>query len=376
MIPMRVALFTDSDVFAGTERHMLDLALGLREAGVDVRVACPNPGVLAERAAGAGLPVVAIEKRGLLDFAAIRKLAAMFKDGTIDVVHSHNGRTALLAAMAVKFAGKGHAVATQHFLEPAHLSRRGAKAFLSQAVHRWLSRATDRFIAVSNGVKAVMLERKNQKEDKVSVVHNGMPLADPARLTPAEKIRAELGFDADTKLIVCVARLEREKDLDVLIAAMKDVAAADPKAVCIIAGEGSQRPALLEQIAALGLEKSVKLIGFRKDALAVVQAADVFVLPSAREPFGLVFIEAMSVKKPIVAARAGGPLEIVANGETGLLVEPNGAREMGRALITLLADQTLREKMGAAGHARFLEKFTVERMVFATQEVYKKALAA
>ena len=111
---------------------MLDLALGLRAAGVDVRLACPLPSALAERAADRGLTMTNIKRRGLLDPATIRALAELLRTGTINLVHAHNGRTALLAALALKLAGKGFAVATQHFIEPAQLSRRGVTALISE----------------------------------------------------------------------------------------------------------------------------------------------------------------------------------------------------------------------------------------------------
>jgi len=367
---MKVALFTDSDVFAGTERHMLDLALGLRHAGVDVRLACPFPALLAERAAGAGLPVVKIQKRGLIDHAAIRALSKLLKTGAIDLVHSHNGRTALLAAVAVKLAGRGRAVATQHFLEPAHVSRRGVGALVSNMAHRWVNRHTSRFIAISEAAKAGMLARGQAPAEQIFVVPNGMPLPEMTRLASPQTIRAELGIDRDATLIVSVARLEPEKSVETLIAAMKHVVAAVPSAVCVIAGDGTQKEALLLQIARCGLDGRVKLIGFRSDALALMNAGDVFVLPSAVESFGLVLIEAMSVEKPVIATRSGGPMEIVQEGETGLLVAPAAAEEMARAILMLVCDANLRRRMGETGRARFLKTFTVERMTRGTIDAY------
>jgi glycosyltransferase involved in cell wall biosynthesis len=266
-------------------------------------------------------------------------------------------------------------VATQHFIEPAHVSRHGLHAFVSRVAHHWVNRQMSRFIAISEAAKAAMLARGEGAEDTISVVPNGMPLADPARFASAEKIRAELGIAPGAPLIVSVARLEREKSIETLIAAMRDVVAGEPSAVCVIAGDGAQKAALLSQIAASGLERAVRLIGFRNDALALMHAAAVFVLPSPAEPFGLVLIEAMSVGKPVIATRAGGPLEIVVEGETGLLVAPSAAEEMGRAILSLVRDADLRQRMGVAGHARFLEKFTVERMTRATIAAYERALA-
>jgi glycosyltransferase involved in cell wall biosynthesis len=374
MKPLCVALYTDSKVFAGTERHMLDLALGLRSTGVDVRIACPLLSALAERATAAGLAILKIQRGGLTDVAAIQTLANLLRTNEVDLVHAHNGRTALLAAVALRFAGQGRIVSTQHFLEPAHVSRRGVKALVSRVAHRWVNQQTSRFIAISEAARTAMLVRGEGTAGQISVVPNGMPLADPAGLASPLAVRAKLGIGAGVPLIVSVARLEREKNLETLIEAMKSVVAQEPSAVCVIAGEGSQRAALLSRIAASGLAGAVRLIGFRTDALALINAADMFVLPSAVEGFGLVLIEAMSVGKPVIATRAGGPLEIVVDGVTGLLVAPMAAGEMGHAILSLSRDRGLRGRMGAAGHERFLENFTVERMTRATIATYERAM--
>jgi glycosyltransferase involved in cell wall biosynthesis len=303
----------------------------------------------------------------------MRTLARLLKTGAVDILHAHNGRTALLAAVAVRLAGRGRAVATQHFLEPAHLARRGVKALFSRAAHRWVERQMGRLIAISEAAKTAMLARGEGTEEKISVVPNGMPQPVLAQMAATETIRAELGLAPGATLIVAVARLEREKNLETLVAAMKLVAMSEPRAVCVIAGAGSQEAALISQIAIGGVGRTVQLLGFRSDTLALMRAGDLFVLPSAREPFGLVLIEAMSVGKPVIATCAGGPLEIVVPGETGLLVAPVDAHEMAGALIALVRDPDLRQRMGEAGHARFLNHFTVERMARATIEVYEKA---
>ena len=155
----KVALFTDSDVFAGTERHVLDLAEGLRDLGAFVQVACPSPAPLAEISRGREIPVLAIPKGGLMDWVAIRKLRALFRSGELDLVHAHNGRTALSSVLAKSWAGTGCCIFTQHFVEPGRLKcgriQRGVKAL----VHRFVNRRIDRFIAISAAVRDAMVAR-------------------------------------------------------------------------------------------------------------------------------------------------------------------------------------------------------------------------
>src|SRR5690606_26049472 len=107
-----------------------------------------------------------------------------------------------------------------------------------------------------------------------------------------------------------------------LVKAMAIVAQTRPDIRCVVAGDGDQEPILRTEIARLHLHDTVRLLGFRHDAHSIIAAADAFVLSSLAEPFGLVLLEAMSLGLPVIATRAGGPLEIVIDHETGLLVPP------------------------------------------------------
>ena len=372
-MPRRVVLFTDADVFAGTERHMLDLARGLRAEGVDVCVACPTPAPLAEKAAADGLRIIPIQKRGLVDRAAVRTLRGLLRSGEIEIVHAHNGRTALSSALAVTLAGRGVAIATQHFLEPNHVTQHGLKGLLSGAAHRWVSRQTSQFIAISQAVRGEMERRGEAPACKITVVPNGLMPPNPSHLAPPAEVRAALGVPQDAPLLVCAARLEREKDIASLVSAMAHVRAAVPAAVCLVAGEGSKRGALTEQIRAAQLPAQVRLLGFRPDALSLINACDLFVLPSLAEPFGLVLLEAMALGKPVVTTAVGGPLEIVLPGKTGLLVPPGQPEPFARAIVALLSEPLSMKNLGANGYRRFCEEFTAARMAQETMAVYQKS---
>ncbi len=367
---LRVALLTDADVFAGTERHMLDLARSLRETRASVTLACPAPSPLAEAAQADGFSILAIPKQGLIDRNAVRILRRVLQEGSVDIIHAHNGRTALLAALAVSAAGRGQCLMTQHFLEPNHATLSGPRAWLSHAAHWWVVGRMFRILAISQSVRQAMLERGEAPDAKIVVVPNGIT---PPSVADPNPVRAALGIAADAPLVACVARLEQEKDVASLVQAMGEVLRQMPRACCLIAGDGAQREALAAQIARLGLEQNVFLLGFRQDAGNVMAAADLFVLPSLAEPFGLVILEAMALGKAVVATQAGGPLEIVVPGKTGLLVTPAAPHALAQAILQLLRDPDLRSAMGHQGQARYVAKFTAARMAQQTLAVYREA---
>jgi len=371
---VRICLLTDADVFAGTERHMLTLACGLRAIGVEAHLAAPSPSVLEEQAQSVSIPFLAIAKHGLIDKKAIGILRSKLQDGTFDIVHAHNGRTALQAAIAVRLAGRGHCITTQHFLEPNHATQQGVKGTISHLAHRWVSRHTLHVIAISRAVRQAMLARREVPDTKITVVWNGIDPPDTKVLIPKAQVREALGIPAEAPLIVCAARLEKEKDVGTLIAAMERVTARLPEARCVVAGTGKLDAELSNQICKLGLENSVMLLGFRSDVLSLIQAGDLFVLPSPAEAFGLAVIEAMALSKSVIATRAGGPLEIVAEGETGLLVPPSQSEALSEAILSLLLNTKLRERMGEAGKQRFCTHFHSEQMTQATLAVYLSTL--
>jgi glycosyltransferase involved in cell wall biosynthesis len=373
-MPYRVLLLTDADVFAGTERHILELADSLRAAGVASMVGCPVPSPLAEKTAAAGVPVIAISKGGMLDTSAIKTLRRLLRTGEVDLIHAHNGRTALLAAAAKATAGQGRCMATQHFLAPSRVARTGAKAFVSRLAHRWVEGRMDHVIAISQAVRDGSMARGETAADRITTVYNGIsPIARESLATP-DHVRHELGLAADAPLIFCAGRLELEKDMATLIDAMRGVAGTHPNAVCAIAGSGSQDQDLRSRIERHGLTRRVRLLGFRTDVLSLMNAATLFVLPCPVEAFGLVFVEAMCLGKPVIATRAGGPLEIVEDEVTGLLVLPKDPVSLAGAINRLLSDKALRESMGERGRQRFLEHFTADRMAAATAAVYRKVL--
>lgn len=371
---MRILLFTDADVFAGTERHMLDLALALREAGHVATLACPRGAALEKRAKVEGLPILAIEKGGLLDWRAIRVIARRLRSGKFDIVHAHNGRTHLSTVMATLMARRGVAVFTQHFITPGHTLSHGWKARLFSGVHRFVNARTRRFIAISNAVKASIAARDDAPLARIHVVYNG--IGDPLQtsLEAPEKVRARYGVSATAPLVVCAARLQVEKDHESLLSAWVGVQRDLPAARLLLAGEGELQAELQARIEAAGIAPSVQLMGFVEDAFSLINAADVFVLSSPAEAFGLVFLEAMGLSKPIVACDRGAAPEIVTAGECGLLVPPCSPVALEAALLRLLRDSEFAQQLGRAGKERFRLHFTRQQMAESTLEVYRKAL--
>ncbi len=377
---MHIALLTDADVFAGTERHILDLADALRRLPdtPQVSIVCPQPSPLAERALEAGIPIIPIASSatGILHWPTVQRLKKLLCKEQVNILHAHNGRMALHATIAKTLAGHGRIFATQHFLTPSHATQTGFKGKLSHAAHRWVAGKVTGYIAISNAVAQAMKSREEADPAKISTVLNGLPDIDLNSLRPVDEVRAEFGLTADIPLIVCAARLEKEKSLETLIAAIALLRQEDVSVQCLIAGEGDEKAFLQRSIEAQNLNQSVQLLGFRNDVRSLIRAADAFVLPSVAEPFGLVILEAMTLSRPIVATNAGGPPEIIDDDVCGLLVPPADAQALASALQTLIEKPALRHDMGRAGRQRYETQFRAQHMAENIYQVYKQSKAA
>lgn len=371
---MKIALFIDTNRFFGTERHILELAKGLNDEKIEVSVICPHATSLAVMAKEEGLRVHTIKKNNSFNLIAIRKISSLLRLGQIDIIHAHNGRAVLMSIAAIITVGKGRCIVTQHFIKPAHTLRSFLSRLIYRSIHRWVNKKIDHFIAVSKAVYQAMIARGDAECQRISIIPHGMRIPDREKIESPSNIRRKLNVQNHVPLIVCLSRLEKEKNISLLIDAMHVVSKHISFFKCVIAGEGHQNNQLLAKVETLGLGSYINLIGFYKDVFSLINAADILVLPSSIEPFGLVLLEAMAYKKPVVATRCGGPSEIVIDGQTGLLIEPLNADDLAQAILRLLNDPKTCKSMGENGFRRFREKYTAQRMAKDTIEVYKQVM--
>src|SRR6185295_15270977 len=134
------------------------------------------------------------------------------------------------------------------------------------------------------------------------------------------------------------------------------------------------RETLERQVRDLGLDRHVRLTGFRPDALGLIKSFDVFAMSSVTEGLGSAVLEAMACSRPVVATLAGGLPEAIADGETGRLVPPHDEAALAAAIVALLRDADLRLRFGAAGRARVEREFSVDQLVQRTLKVYQERL--
>ena len=367
---MRVLLLTDSDAFAGTEQHMLALSVGLTREGHAVYVGSPGGSLLAERCAASRIETIAIEKIGIVDLIAVAKCVYHIHRNSIDVLHVHNSRTALIASIVKLFVREIRVVFTQHFIAPMHASRHGMLRILSDGVHRFIAGGLDQIICVSESTKTALLKRGGAYSGcKSTVVYNGIDVTGwkPTPTDVINDLKSELNIPPDASIVFIASRLEPEKAVGIGITALVDLLANGMKLVLLVAGNGSQINDLQQLAKKLGIENSVRLLGFRSDIPVLMAAADVFLFTSPVDSFGMSLLEAMVCGTPVVAANAGGPAEIVLDGKTGFLFNKDDIADLRQKVIDCLSCPTLEQVSKAARNSVEIN-FSVESMALKTIE--------
>lgn len=349
----------------GGQNQVLLTIDGLRAIGHRAALVAHPEGELRRRAAE-GMELIPLAPRTEVDLSAGWRLARVIKRLAPDVVHAHDPHGVAMASLALSLGSASSSGRAPAFVA----SRRVDFRLKGNSFSRWKYRQVDCFIAASEAIRQ-MLVADGVPPERTVTVHEGVDV-DRIAAVPPVNVHEAFWLPHGAPVVGNVAALVPHKGQRHLIDAAHIVMRDLPDARFVILGEGELRPALEHQVHEFHLEKHVLLPGFRTDVIGCIKGFDLFVMSSVTEGLGTSLLDAMACGRPIVATTAGGIPEVVVHGETGLLVPPRDHDALARAILALLADPARRERMAAAGLARVRERFTVERMVAATAEVYAR----
>ena len=355
---MRILHVDPERGWGGGEVQVLALLRELAARGHQSTLAADPAGRLAPAAAALGIPVRPLRIANHLDVLAGLRLRRLVPGH--DVVHFHTARAHALAPLC---GGRGARRVVTRRMD--YVPAGGPWA-------RWLyNRAVDVVIAISEGVRAALL-RGGVRPERVCVVPSGVDLERLAASSDARpRMRSAWEVGPEDVVVLVPGALERRKGHAVLLDAATRLTASGerlPRLRYVFCGEGMERAALVHAAAPLG--SAVRFEGFRADIGACLAAADVVALPSLNEGLGVAALEGAAAARPVVASRVGGLVEAVADGETGLLVAPGDAAALAAALARLAGDAPLRARLGAAGRARVVARFSLARMAEGTLACY------
>lgn len=370
---MRVVHLIKAKQIGGAERHLLMLLPALIEGGVDVHLL-----VLVERynamdelfaeASQRGIPAEPIVVKGSIDALIINRIRAKLVELKPDILHTHLIHADTFGMAAAKLARVPHVITSRH----------NDDDFRSKPAVKWASaimwRGFKACIAISDAIKKFAIETENCPPEKVYVVKYGIEheaLSQEAFASARKALLSELELTEDAQIFGMACRLVEQKGLSYALEALKQIHEDFPDAHLVIAGDGNLMHELVHQAAELYISDNVHFLGWRNDVNDLMAAFDVFLMPSLWEGFGLVALEAMSKRRPVIASAVTALPEVVEDGQTGLLVPAKDSEALANAMQTLLADRSLRVHMGMVGEDRVEQYFTIERMAEETLVVYR-----
>lgn len=314
--------------------------------------------------------VACMRRNSLLDWVAVRRLANFCDEQQIDVIHTHDAASQFMAALLrIRRVRRG-----PRMLMTFHRSLGiESVAWRDRLRNAFACRMSNAVVTVSHERRAHFIDTNFVRPAKVVAIHNGIDVerfrfnADTRR-----ELRDELGVRDQSLVLGAIGHFGPEKGLDMVIEACKKLS-GEIRLVIAGGGNAEQQERLTELAKPLG--ERVTLLGFRRDVNRWFSAFDVFVHAPRLEAFGLVVAEAMAAGLPVVATRTGGVPEIVVDGETGTLVEPESPDALAAAIAKLVDSADRRREWGDRGREVAQDRFRVELQVQRYAKLYERLCA-
>ena len=346
----------------GAEHALLHLVRALHEAGsarCDVSF-WKGAGELAGEFAEAGAGVTDLG-RGGGPVGAAGHARRLVGEARPDVVHTHLFKADCLGAALCRGRGRPALVSTKHN-QDVYLSGAGTRRGVLRAVARRVALRADALVAITPGVQRFFAETLGAVADDMREIPYGLG---PAPRGDAAAFRAAHRIGPDAVVVLCAARFAKQKDHGTLLQAFRGVRG---DVVLVLAGRG---PLESDVRAAAAGDERVRVVGFLRDTSDAFAAADAVVLSSVHEGLGLVLLEAARRGLPAVATRVGGVPDVVADGDTGLLVPPRDPPALAAAMQRVCDDRALRARIGEAARARAAAHHDPARCAEAHARLYR-----
>ncbi|MFZ7138817.1 MAG: glycosyltransferase family 4 protein [archaeon] len=305
-----------------------------------------------------------------------KRMADVTKTVDFDVMHVHDWLAAF-SGISFKHYMKKPTILTMHSTEVGRAQGlHSPDSFSINGIEWWATYEADRVIVCSHSMKDEICNHFNLPREKVDIIPNAIDASKYDIPVDKGEIRQRYGVDWGEKLILCVGRLVPQKGVEYFIRSIPLIAKKYPEAKFIIVGEGWSRDLLEEEARSSGHANKITFTGFASDkqVIELMTSADVLVVPSIYEPFGIVALEGMATGVPVVASQVGGLAEVIDHDKTGVFVYPRSPESLAWGIDKVLSDPD---------HAKFLTKnakeklhkaYSWEAVAMKTVEVYKKVV--
>jgi glycosyltransferase involved in cell wall biosynthesis len=346
--------------WGGQERRILAEAVAMRERGHRLLLACDPRGELFPRGERAGFRVFPLNFGGWCNLQAGLALRRLVQAERVDILNTHSSLDSWVGMLALTGI-QTMLVRTRHLSTPVK----------SSWPTRWLYRSPAATITTSQGIKELLQQRLGLPPARVFSIPTGVSLTEFAPRQADPSLRARVRIPENSFVWGMVSVLRSWKGHLYALEALKELVDAGLQTHLVVVGEGPYRSLIEPKIKELGLEEQVRLVGYQEDVAPWLALMEVVVMASyAHEGVPQAALQALALGKPVVGTRVGGIPEVVIPGETGLLVAPKDPQALAQAVRQLWEDKEQREKLGQQGRDLVVQKYSLEQMAAAVEEVY------
>jgi len=367
---VRLLTFVTSFFVGGTERQVANLSRAIDLTRFDLRFAClVRRGEFLARTVRPDSAVDEYRVRNLYGIRSIEERWRLFRSlqaKDVHIIHTYNFYANAFAIPAARLAGTPVVIASIRD-QGDHITRN------QNRVQKVVCEMAHCVVTNAEAVRR-QLVAEGYSPWKLQVIHNGVAIPDNPQPETRGRVRQELGLPPGAPLVAAICRLAPCKGVQFFLAAAANLASRWPDVRFLIVGDGPSRGELERTAARLGLTGRLLFTGSRSDIPEVLAELRVCVLPSLFEGLPNILLESMAMRIPVVATRVGGTPEAVEDGVTGILVPPRDPGSLARAVEHLLEDPEAGRRMGEAGRERVIARFSIERMVRATESLYIQLL--
>ena len=316
-----------------------------------------------------GYQVIDLNIRWRWDLTAVERLSNLIQEHRIDLLHAHLPRSGIFSRLAARRVGLRAVLYTEHSVWSRH-------KVITRLLNRLTISMTKKIIAVSEAVRRSILEKTNLSPSSVVVIPNGIDASLLySRRVDADNIRRSLGIPSDAYVVGNVASISPVKGHLYLVEAVAKLRLQYSNVYAVIVGrDAGSRKEVMDKIREVGLRDNVILTGYRSDAIEIIQAFDVFVLPSLFEGMPVALLEAMALGKPVIVTAVGGNVEVVRHSIEGLVVPPSNSEALSTAIRFFIENPDVADACGHKAQERVKSEFTLERMVMRYLRVYEEIL--
>lgn len=285
-------------------------------------------------------------------FSIIKNIRRIIKNEKINIIHSHHRTLTMLANLSTCFNKDVKVIHTAHYM----LNKNKLGFLLGKNI-----------VAVGNSVKKNLIENVKVKPGYIKVIYNGIQVKNEPHTTLLNNISKK-----GIKIVTSINRLSKEKGVDVLIKCIPDVISKYKNVMFIIIGDGHEREILEKTVMNLGIDKYVRLEGFKNNVLEYIKASDFIVSTSRTEGFPITPLEVFSQKKTMIATDVGGTSEIIKDRYNGIITKSEDIEDISNAIVYLLNNENKKIEFERNAYKTIIEKFTLKKMINDYIEYYKR----